>query len=378
MFIKGVGMTKFGIEECTSASLIYDAAFDALEDSGLSMNDIDAIVISNNDLLSNGERQRHSASMVSSLFKKQVPIITVPAGCAGGGTALWTAAKLQASKSYSNMLVIGFEKMVSNVSKKVTDEMLMGTERIYEQAEGMNFPAENALVAQQYMMKHGATSDDLALVAFKNHQNAYNNPKARFYKKKISIDEIKNSPIVASPLRLFDCSIPANGAAALVLSKEQTDIEIAASAEDSDYLAPFERDDMTSWEATRNAAAEAYREAGIGPSDIDIAELHDAFTSVELISYEDLGFCGKGEAKEMIRKGITNIDGKLPVNTSGGLKAKGHPISATGVSQIYEIVRQIRGQSGERQVSNAKYALAQNIGGAGSTVTVHILKKVSG
>src|SRR3989344_1975302 len=185
--------------------------------------------------------------MVSSLFQKKLPIIAVPAGCSGGGTALWTAIKIQKSGNYDEVLVIGFEKMVSNISKRVTDEMLMGTERIYEQTEGMNFPAENALVAQQYMMKHTATSDDLALVAYKNHQNAFLNPKARFYRKKVSIDEIKNSPIVASPLRLFGCSIPANGAASLVLSNDKTDVEIVASTQESDYLAPFERDDLTSW-----------------------------------------------------------------------------------------------------------------------------------
>jgi len=378
MFIKGVGMTKFSTEECQSTHLIYEASFEALNDSSLSMNDVDAIVLSNNDILSNGERQRHSASVASSLFQKKLPIITVPSGCSGGGTALWTAGKIMKTGNYKNILVVGFEKMVSNLSKKVTDEMMMGTERIHEQTEGMNFPAENALVAQQYMMSYDVTMDDLALVAYKNHQNAFHNPKARFYKKKVSMEEINNSPVVASPLRLFDCSIPANGAAALVLSSDNTDIEVVGSAEESDYLAPFERDEMTSWEATVKSAQEAFSQAGISPSEINIAEVHDAFTSVELISYEDLGFCGKGEAKNLIRKGITNINGKLPVNTSGGLKAKGHPISATGVSQIYELVKQMRNEAGERQVSGVKYALAQNIGGAGSTVTVHILKKVGG
>ena len=376
MFIKGVGMTKFGVQEDTSQHMAYEAAIEALDDTCMSMDEIDALVISNNDVLSNGERQRHSASLLSSLFQKKMPIISVPVGCAGGGTALWAATRLHKSCNYNNMLVIGFEKMVSNISARITDEMLMGAERIYEQAEGMNFPAQNALVAQQYMQQHSITSDDLALVALKNHENAYLNPKARFYKKKISIDDIKSSPIVASPLRLFDCSIPANGAAALIISKEKTDIEIVGAAEETDYLAPFEREDMASWEASVKAAEEAYSQAGIAPNDIDIAEIHDAFTSVELISYEDLGFCKKGEGKELIRKGVTNMNGKLPVNTSGGLKAKGHPISATGISQIYELVKQMRKQADKRQIDNVEYALAQNIGGAGSTVAVHILKKV--
>ncbi len=377
MFIKGVGMTKFGIEETASNHLVYEAAFEALEDSDISMEDIDAIIISNNDLLSNGERQRHSASMVSSLFQKKVPIVAYPSGCSGGGTALWAAIRLQNTNNYDNVLVIGFERMVSNLSKRVTDEMLMGAERIYEQTEGLNFPAQNALVAQQYMLRYSITSDDLTLVAFKNHSNAYLNPKARFYRKKVSIEEIKQSPVVASPLRLFDCSIPANGAAALVLAKEKTDIEIVGSSEETDALAPFERSDMISWDASRLASEEAYRQAGISPNDIDIAELHDAFTSVELISYEDSGFCKKGEGAKLIREGYTNINGKLPVNTSGGLKAKGHPISATGISQIYELTKQMRKEAGDRQVDNINYALAQNIGGAGSTVAVHILRNLN-
>src|SRR3989344_6871373 len=269
MYIKGVGMTNFGIQQEPSSHMVYEASLDALNDSGISMSDVDAIVVSSIEVMSNGERQKHSSSMISSLFQKKVPILSLPAGCAGGGTALWTAIKLQKSGNYSNILVIGFEKMVSNISKRITDEMLMGTERIYEQTEGMNFPAENALVAQQYMLKHTVTMDDLALVAYKNHQNAFLNPKARFYKKKVSLEEIKKSPVVASPLRLFDCSLSVNGAAVAILSKDKTDVEISGSSLFVDRLSAFESNDMTSWDATKLAAEEAYKQAGISPSDID-------------------------------------------------------------------------------------------------------------
>ena len=378
MYIKGVGMTKFGIQQDLSSHMVYEASMEALEDAGISMNEIDAIVVSSIEIMSNGERQKHSASFMSSLFQIKVPILSVPAGCAGGGTALWTANRLYKTSSYRNILVIGFEKAVANTSKSVTDEILMGGERIYEQAEGLIFPAQNALVAQQYMLKYGATTDDFALVAYKNHQNAYLNPKARFYKRQVTLKQIKKSPIVASPLRLFDCSLSVNGAAAAILTKEKTDIEIVGSSLFVDRLSAFESEDMTSWQASKLAAEEAYKQAGIAPNDIDIAELHDAFTPVEVISYEDVGFCKKGEAKHLIRKGKVNINGELPVNTSGGLKAKGHPISATGISQVYELAKQMRRQAGERQVSkNIEYALAQNIGGVGSTVTVHILRKVN-
>jgi len=373
MYIRGVGMTKFGAQTCTSQELAYEATLEALEDGDFKMQDIDAIVSSIVDTESNGERQRGFASIISSIFKKKIPIITSSAVCGGGGAALWTANKLD----YNNVLIIGVERLLTNNSMNITDEIMMAAERIYEQAEGLNFPAQNALVAQQYMMKYGATTDDFALVAYKNHKNAFSNPKARFYKKEVTLKQIKKSPVVASPLRLFDCSLSVNGAAAAILTKDKTDVEVAGSSLFVDRLSTFESEDMTSWQATTLAANESYKQAGINPTDLDIVEVHDAFTPVELISYEDLGFCKKGEGKELIRKGETNIDGRLPVNTSGGLKAKGHPISATGISQIYELVKQIRNEAGDRQISNVKYALAQNIGGAGSSISVHILKKVS-
>jgi len=373
MYISGVGMTKFGSQLESSQELIYEATMEALTDANKNLDDIDAVVVSSSETECNGERQRLFTGVMSSMLRKKVPIINPTAVCGGGGSALWAANKLD----YKNILVVGVERILSKNSMKITDEIMMAAERMYEQTEGLVFPAQNALVAQQYMMKYGATTDDLALVAFKNHQNAYKNPKARFYKKEVTLKQIRKSPVVASPLRLFDCSLSVNGAAAAILTKEKTDIEIAGSSLYVDRIATFESADMTSWEATVLAANDAYKQAGITANDINIAEVHDAFTSVELISYEDLGFCKKGEAKKLIRDGHTNIDGKLPVNTSGGLKAKGHPICATGISQIYEITKQIHNQSNERQVPNIKYGLAQNIGGAGSTVAVHILKKVS-
>ena len=374
-YIKGTGMTKFDVDHRSSHDRIYECVNEALESGNTNMENIGAIFVSNCETDSNGERQKHVGPMMSSMFQKKIPIITVPAGCGGGGVALWNAINYHKKNNVDNLLVIGFEKLVANKSENITDEMLMGGERIYEQAEGMIFPAQNALVAQQYMMKYGVTSDDLALVALKNHENAFDNPKARFYKKKVTLDMIKKSPIVASPLRLFDCSIPCNGAAAVIISKNPTDIEISGIGLSTSNLTCFEREDMISWSSTINSAKTAYSQSGLTPKDIDLVEIHDAFTPVELISYEDLGFCKKGHGAELIREGITRINGKLPVNTSGGLKAKGHPISATGISQIYELVSQLRGLAGNRQVDNIKYALAHNIGGAGSITSVHILKK---
>ena len=373
MYVKGVGMTKFGTQTDTSQELVYEATLEALEDANIGLEEIDAIVSSVVDTTCNGERQRGFSSILSSMLKKKIPIITSSAVCGSGGAVIWAANKL----GYGNVLVVGSERLLANNTYVTTDEILMAAERIYEQSEGLIFPAQNALVAQQYMLRYGATTDDFALVAYKNHQNAYLNPKARFYKRAVTLKQIKKSPVVASPLRLFDCSLSVNGAAAAVLTKEKTDIEIAGSSLFVDRLSAFESEDMTTWQATKLAAEEAYKQAGVAPDDIDIAELHDAFTPLELVSYEDLGFCKKGEGSKLIRDGMTSLNGKLPVNTSGGLKAKGHPISATGIAQFYELVKQIRHEAGERQVSNVNYALAQNIGGAGSSISVHILRKVN-
>ena len=189
------------------------------------------------------------------------------------------------------------------------------------------------------------------------------------------MDMIKKSPVVASPLRLFDCSIPCNGASAVIISSDKSEVELAGSGLSTSNLTSFERENMTSWDSTINAARNAYQQANINAQDVDIAEIHDAFTPVELISYEDLGFAEKGKGNILVRENITKMNGKLPVNTSGGLKAKGHPISATGVSQIYELFLQITKNAENRQVDNIKYGLAHNIGGAGSTTSVHILKK---
>ena len=373
MYVKGVGMTKFGIHTRTTHELCYDAVTEALDDAEMPIEDIDEIIVSRGDSSNDGERQRLFPGILSSILQDQdIPIIRVVAACSGGGAAVWNAVHSQEK----NILVVGVDKLTPGPTRVVTDDMMMASERIYEQTEGLCFPAQNALIAQQYMMKYKVSHKILAMIALKNHENAFLNPKARFYNKKVTMDMITKSPIIASPLRLFDCSISVDGAAAAIISKEKSDIEIAGSSLYADRLPAFESLDMTSWDATKLAAKSAYNQAGLTPGDVDFVELHDAFTSVELIAYEDLGFAEKGKGKHLVKKGFTKINGKLPVNTSGGLKAKGHPVSATGVSQIYEIVKQMRKQAGNRQLDRTKIGLAHNVGGVGSTVTVNILKNV--
>ncbi len=381
MYIKGVGTTPYRIHDKQSHLLAYDAICETLEDADMSINDIDAIVCSTLEWFYTGEFQRHFASMLSGLLKTRVPIIKIPAACAGGGIALCTACNLGTNDDFNNILVVGAEKLHGNTknSECITNEFMMAAESVWEQQEGLNFPGSNALVAQAYLQKFpDTTMDDLALISFKNHENAYLNKNAFFYNKKVSLEQIKKSPIICSPLRLFDCSISVDGATACIITKDKTDINIIGSAYHTDYLAPFEREDITTWDATLKASEEAYKQANISPKDIDVVEVHDAFTIVELLAYEDLGFCKKGEGAKLIRDGTVKMDGKLPINLSGGLKAKGHPVSATGLGQVYELVKQLRKEAGDRQVSKAKIALAQNIGGAGATVAVNILKKISG
>ncbi|MFQ6049538.1 MAG: thiolase family protein [Candidatus Paceibacterales bacterium] len=373
MYIKGVGMTKFDYSQKPWWQQAFEATMEALKDSRMKISDIDAIVLSAISSAAAGEHQTHKISLLSGLFKTNVPIIETPSVCAGGGVATWVANRL----GFKNVLALSGERLVDNKSEVTVDWIMSAAERVIEQTEGMLFPVQNALVWQQYTRKYTATMDDLALISFKNHQNATLNPKAYFYKRPVTLEQIKNSPVVASPFRLMDCSLSINGGAAAILSKEKTDIEIIGSGFATDYLLTFDRKEVTHFKATRLAAQQAFKKAKIKPKDINVAEVHDAFTSVELFSYEDLGFAPIGEGAELIRKGIVNLDGKLPVNPSGGLKAKGHPISVTGLAQVYEIVNQLRGKCGERQVRPVpKIGLCHNIGGTGGSVTVHILKKV--
>lgn len=370
-------MTKFDYSQKPWWSFVYEATLEALEDAGgMKISDIEAIVFTGMESCDGfAEHQTHKISFLSDLFKTNVPIIETPSVCAGGGVALWTALHL--IKDFKNILACSGEKLVDNKGEVTAHWILSAAERVIEQTEGMLFPVQNVLIWQQYMRNYGATMNDLSLIAFKNHQNATLNPKAYYYQRPVSLEDIKNSPIVASPFRLMDCSLSVNGGAAVILSQEKSDIEILGSGFATDYLLTFGREDITHFKGTQLAARKAFQEAKIKPEDIDVAEIHDAFTSVELISYEDLGFAPIGKGAELIRSGRVNLDGELPINPSGGLKAKGHPISVTGLAQIYEITNQLRGRCGERQVKNAKIGLCHNIGGAGGSVTCHILRKVN-
>ena len=376
VYVKGVGMTKFDYSQKFWWQFAFEAGMEALENAGMKISQIDAIFLSaiSSAAGPESEHQVHKASMISDLFKTNVPIVEVPAVCAGGAVAFWLAQNC--ISKFKNILVLSGERLVESITEVTTDRILAASERILEQTEGLIFPVQKAMVWQQYTKKYGGTMDDLAQVAFKNHKNAVSNPKAYFYQRPVTLEEIKNSPVVASPFRLFDCSLSINGGAAVIISQEKTDVELAGVGFATDYILAFLREDQAHYLASQMAAKQAYEEAKIRPEDVDVAEVHDAFTSEEIIAYEDLGFAPLGKGPELLRKGFFNLDGKLPVNPSGGLKAKGHPISVTGLAQIYEITNQLRGKSKERQVKGAKIGLTHNLGGNGGTVVVYIFRKV--
>ncbi len=376
MYVNGIGRTKFGALSESLPELIYQAMCNAIWDSPISIEDLDAVYVSN-FLGGPYEKQLHLNSVVSSLLPDlRLPIIRIETACASGSSALYQA--LISLSKFDNIMVVGGEKMTNGTSEESTLNVAMAGDRLADQKQGLIFPAHYALVAQQHMQKYGTTHEDLELVSFKNHKNSRLNPLAHFNYKEITLDMIKNAAVIASPLNLFDCSPISDGAAAVIISKEkkaERDVKVIGSSLATDHISLAHRKEHTTLEAAKIACAEAYKQSGITPKDLDVVEVHDCFTINELIALEDLGICEPGESKDWIREGKTDINGELPVNTDGGLKADGHAIGATGLAQVCEIVSQLRGEADKRQVEGAKIGLTHNIGGVGGTAVVHIFER---
>ncbi|MBU4190392.1 MAG: thiolase domain-containing protein [Candidatus Thermoplasmatota archaeon] len=375
MYITGIGRTKFGILEKSLPELLYEAIYKALDDSPVEITDINAIIVAN-FLGGPSQGQLHLNSLISSLLPgTNLPVFRVEAACASGGLAVHQAFSMP--KKFKNILVVGVEKLNNLPTKTVTKNLAMAGDVLRDQKEGVIFPAQYAIVADQYLRKYAATHDDLALVSLKNHRNATLNPLAHFHHKDVDLETINSSPMVCSPLNLFDCCPISDGSASLILSrtkKSDQDIKIIGSAFATDSISLSQRKELTNFKAAKLAAKTAYEMAKVRPKNIDIAEVHDCFTIAEIIAMEDLGFCNKGEGTKLVRNGDTSLSGKLPINTDGGLIGDGHPVGTTGIAQICEIVQQLRGEAGRRQVSNTKIGLTHNIGGVGGTAVVHILE----
>ena len=373
MYVSGIGRTKFGILRDSLAELAYTAMYRCIEDSGLDITDVDAIFLSN-FLGGPLERQLHLNALMSSLLPGiNIPIIRIETACASGGSAFQQA--LLSLSAYEHVMVVGVEKMTAATNEENTLSLSMASDRMLDQKHGLIFPASYALIAQQHMLRYGTTHEDLERISLKNHANAQLNSLAHFHYKRVTASDVRDAPMIASPLTLFDCSPISDGAVAVILSRERfsdRDIRLAGTGMATDTLSISERKDLTSFAATRIAAKAAYAQAGISPRDISLAEVHDCFTIAELVAMEDLGFCPVGEGKELVRKGTTQLDGDLPVNTDGGLKADGHPIGASGLAQIFEVVTQLRGEAGKRQVTDAAIGLTHSVGGVGGTAVVNV------
>ncbi len=380
--IIGAGMTKFGEHwERSFRELIAEAGIKALMDSGLDGKDIEAVY---GGCMASGRLvgQEHIGALIADqLGLNPIPATRVEAACASGGVALRNAYLAVASGMHDVVAVGGVEKM-TEVSVESAATALGGAgDQETELFHGASFPALYALLARAHMEGFGTTEEQLAACAVKNHRNAMHNPYAQ-YQKEITVKDVMSSGYIASPLKLLDCSPITDGAAALIICAtekakkiNQAPVEIAASAQASDTLAIASRKSLTEMKATKVAAAVAYKQAGAKASDIGVAEVHDCFTIAEVLAIEDLGFFKKGEGGKAAERGDTAIGGKIAVNTSGGLKACGHPVGATGIKQAAEIFWQLRGAAEKRQVKGAEIGLSHNVGGSGATAVVHIYRK---
>lgn len=379
--IIGVGCTEFGeLWDRSFRDIFVEAGVSAIEDANLQGGKIDALYVGN---MSGGRfiEQEHIGSLIadySGLASFHIPSTRVEAACASGGLALRQGIIAVASGYHDIVIAGGAEKMTDVDVETTTDALAAAADREWEGVMGATFPGLYAMIARLHMHKYGTTSEQLASVAVKNHHNGTMNPKAQF-QNEISIDAVLNSVMVADPLHVFDCSPISDGAAAVVLAPAEiakkftdTPIYVKASAQASGTLSLHDRPDITTIDAAVAAANRAYKMAKVTPKDIDFAEVHDCFTIAEICAIEDLGFVKKGEGGKASQEGMTAIGGKIPINTSGGLKACGHPVGATGVKQAVEMVLQLRGEAGKRQIDGAEIGLTHNVGGSGGTAVIHI------
>ncbi len=380
--IIGVGITKFGEHwEKGVRDLALEAGIKAIVDANISGDKIDAGYVGNMAAGSLAGQEHLGALLADQLGLNPIPITRVEAACASGGVALRQGYLAVASGLHDIVVVGGVEKMTDLSTEQVTAVLGGAGDQEWELFHGATFPALYALLARAYMNKFGAKEEDLAHVAVKNHKHASLVEYAQF-PREISLETVMNSKYIASPLKVFDASPITDGAAAIVLapleiaeSFTKKPIEIAASEQASDTIALHDRESLIELKAAKEAAKKAYKKANVEAKDIDVAEVHDCFTIAEILAIEDLGFFKKGEGYKAAREGETTFGGKVVVNTSGGLKAAGHPVGATGIKQAVELSLQLRGEAGKRQVKDAEIALSHNVGGSGATAVVSIYKK---
>jgi acetyl-CoA C-acetyltransferase len=381
--VVGAAETKFGKLAGSFREIAVEAAKAAIEDAGVEAQHIEALYLGT---FSPGTfvHQEHAAPLVASMLGLgHIPSTRVEDACASGSAAFLDGLMSIAAGVYDTVLVVGAEKMTATPIDETTQILAEAADWEDETLAGATFPSLYALMARRHMHEFGTTRAHLSAVAIKNHHNAFRNPYAQFHKE-ISHEDIAKSVMIADPLTLYDCSPVTDGAAAVVITTPERardmvgePVKVLGFGQASDALSLFRRDDMSSIPAAREASVRAYRMAGIGPSEVSFAEVHDCFTIAEIVATEDVGFFARGEAGPAADAGETALFGKIPVNASGGLKGKGHPVGATGVSQLVESIFQLRGTAGERQVRNAEIGLTHNVGGSGATCVVTLLGKAA-
>jgi acetyl-CoA C-acetyltransferase len=379
--IVGIGHGKFGVRSDASLrELAFEAVKACLDDAKISLKEVDSMVTGiAGDEFALGLQP--SAQVHDYIGFHPKPNFRVEGACATGSIALRTGIMNVASGLADVVLVVGVEKMTEVPTSVATEIMGKAGDSIWEYPFGTTFPGYYAMIANAHMAEHGTTEEQLAMVSVKNHYYGSLNPYAQM-QKAIDLQKALTSFTVAYPLKLYDCSLITDGAAAVIIASEERakaiskkPVWIVGSAVATDTLRLGDRKSLSSILAAREAARVAYKMAGVGPADIDVATVHDCFTIAEIVAYEDLGFCETGEGGKLIEAKETYIGGRIPVNVDGGLKSKGHPIGATGVSMAIEITKQLRGEAGERQVKDPEIGLAHNVGGTGQVVAVHIFRR---
>jgi acetyl-CoA C-acetyltransferase len=378
--VVGIGKTAFGaFPDRDLRSLAVEAGKKALENGRAQTSQVEAFYLGNFAGPSFVGQNHLAPYIASGIGLNGVPATRFEAACASSGSAFFHAVSAVAAGLYDVILVGGVEKMTSQTTPKVTEILAGAGDLGGEVRAGATFPALFAMIARRHMYQYGTTREQLAAVAVKNHANGAKNPLAHM-RKVITMEQALNGKMIAEPLTVYDCSLVSDGAAAVLIvpferASEFTDkpVRVLGISQTSDNVALDEKADITTFRAVQTSAAKAYKMAGVQASDIQFAEIHDCFTIAEIVAIEDLGFVKKGEGGPYTLAGGTCLNGERPVNTSGGLKSKGHPVGATGVGQICDVVQQIRGEAGERQVKRNTLGLAQNLGGSGATSVITIL-----
>jgi acetyl-CoA C-acetyltransferase len=376
----GVGMNKWGeLWEKSLRDIFVEAALKAMDDAGV--DKLDSMVVGS---MAPGLfiGQEHLGSMLADyLGQKNIPATRVETACASGGLAV-RVAMMQVALGWADVVLAGgVEKMTDVDGGGATYALATAADQEYEGFHGVTFPGLYAMIARAHMERYGTTLEQLAHVAVKNHKNGAKNPNAQ-YPFETTLEEVMNSTMVADPLRVMHCSPITDGAAAVILcpmemAKKFTKhpaVAIIGSGQATDAIALHSRKDLTYLKATEVAAKEALQMAGKTIFDVNTIEVHDCFTIAEICVLEALSVCPVGKGGTLAESGESAIGGRIPVNTSGGLKSKGHPVGATGAAQIMELTLQLRGEAGARQVKGAKIGLAQNMGGSGGSTVVHVLE----